>query len=164
MIETDELNVLNSNVIFQTWKITRKLEATNKAEAVLAVSRYSCQHSWASAEEVLLWQKTKRCCTSSHQNICHLVIFRWMASDYTMRLLSGGGFKTPNSGYMNTYGGRNYSPNHFSLFTESFLPKKEKLFTLYCRLMSQNYDSKNIPIMTAFTFEVVIIWFIVDCL
>lgn len=34
-------------------EITGNLEAAHKAESMLAVSRYSCQHSWASAEEVL---------------------------------------------------------------------------------------------------------------
>lgn len=38
-------------------EITGKLEAAHKPESMLAVSRYSCQHSWESAEEVLSLQK-----------------------------------------------------------------------------------------------------------
>ena len=48
-----ELNILNENVSSQYGK----LEAAHKAESMLAVSRYSCQHSWEAAKEVLTLQK-----------------------------------------------------------------------------------------------------------
>lgn len=92
--QTHEVNVLKVNAYSKFGDPKKSGGCTQSGMGSRLSVDPAARHSWVSVckKEVLLWQK-KAPSILSHLSPCHL---RWMVGDYTMMVLSRGGFKTAN--------------------------------------------------------------------